>query len=506
MTCAEAQAFDARAIQHVGIPQPVLMENAGRAAAAVLQELFPVGRVVGVVGAGNNGGDALVALRVLQQWGRDVCAVLAAERAENDPLLHGWPVSVSACATWGDAEWDTTLAGAVVVIDGILGIGVQGAPRPRQAEAIGRINASGVPVLAIDVPSGIDASTGATPGAAVRAAATVSFGAPKLGALLGPARALVGRHVVAEIGFPPLDPDDAAVRVVTPTWARARYPQRGTDTHKNAVGRVLVVAGQVGMGGAAILAARGALASGTGLVRVASVPENRSALQSAVPEALFVDASDHAALGEALSQSDALAVGPGLGTGEAAAKTLTVALEGGSVPTVVDADGLNLAAAGVVDLADVAARRPLLLTPHPGEMSRLCPAPADTEDDRVAWALAGAARFGSTVLLKGAPSIVAGPEGDATIDTQASSDLAVAGMGDVLAGVCAGLLAQGLAPETAGPVGLYVSGRAAAIAGRGAATTPSDVLRWLPEARSESGDAEDQLRLPFVTFDADPAR
>jgi len=502
-TGPESVALDRRAIDDVGVPQAVLMENAGRSAATVLQRLYPTGPVVGLVGAGNNGGDALVLLRTLQAWGREVRAVLVADRDAGDPLLHGWPVPLTRDEELDSADWTALLAGAAVVVDGILGTGVRGAPRERQAEAIGRINASGRPVLAIDVPSGIDATTGAVAGVAVRADVTVAFGAPKLGSLLHPARALVGRHVAVEIGFSPWETDATGASVATPAWARARLPRRGTDTHKKAVGSVLVVAGGSGMAGAAILAARAAFRAGAGLVRVCSVPENRVAIQAGLPEAIYVDASDAEAVATALEDSDAVAAGPGLGTDARAAAVLVAVVDGPPRPTVLDADALNLAAAGEVDLADVAAGRPTLITPHPGEMARL--SRGGDASDRPALARDAAATFGCAVLLKGAPSLVAS-NGALMVDTQSSSDLAVAGMGDALTGVCGSLMAQGLAPAVAGSVGLYLTGRAAHIAGRGAALTPSDVVRWLPDALTEEAVSRNDLDLPFVTYDADAPR
>jgi NAD(P)H-hydrate epimerase len=169
----------------------------------------------------------------------------------------------------------------------------------------------------------------------------------------------------------------------------------------------------------------------------------------------------------------------------------------------LDADALNLAAAGAFDLAKVASARPLLITPHPGEMARLM-GPGDA--DAATWARAGADAFACAVLLKGAPSVVATPGGGLLVDTQGSSDLAVAGMGDALTGVCGAFLAQGVEPAEAGAVALYCTGRSARIAGRGVALTPSDVIRWLPEALGHEADATSDLDLPFVTFDADPAR
>lgn len=502
-TARESVELDRHAIEDVGVPRSVLMENAGRSAAAVLQRLHPSGRVVGLVGAGNNGGDALVLLRTLHAWGRDVRAVLVADRDEPEPLLHGWPVPWIADTDLDDEAWANELAAADVIVDGLLGTGVHGAPRERQAHAIRRLNHSEKPVLAIDVPSGVDATTGAVVGEAVRADVTVTFGAPKLGTLLSPARQLSGRVIAVEIAFSPWEADATAATISTPAWARSLLPDRPADTHKKAVGSVLVVAGGVGMAGAAILAARSAFHSGAGLVRVCSVSENRAAIQAALPEAIFVDASEGDALAAALEDSDAVAAGPGLGTAMAAVDVLTAVTTGPARPTVLDADALNLAAAGAVDLARIAEHRPLLITPHPGEMARLV---GSSKGDRAGDARAAAEQFSCTVILKGAPSLVASPDGRLLVDTQASSDLAVAGMGDTLTGVCGSLLAQGLEPATAGAVALYCSGRAAHLAGRGAALTPSDVVRWLPDALTEKGGSETDLDLPFVLYDADAPR
>jgi hydroxyethylthiazole kinase-like uncharacterized protein yjeF len=488
----------------------VLMENAGRSAAQVLARLFGVGPVIGVVGAGNNGGDALVLLRSLAAWGWPVRGILVADRADEGELLHGWDVPVVGDTDIGGDEsaWRSVLEPGAVLVDGILGTGVRGAPRERQARAIRALNAAPQPVLAIDIPSGVDADSGATPGEAVRADVTVAFGAPKLGTLLHPGRGCTGRLIAVEIGFPPMEEGDAAAEVVTPAWAQALLPVREVDTHKNAVGRIVVVAGATGMAGAAVLAARAAFRAGAGLVQVGSSPNNREIVQAAVPEAIFVDADDAEALDAALAEASAVAMGPGLGTGPWGQELLERVVGAGSAPLVVDADALNLLAGGHADgLAAVSARRSVLATPHPGEMSRLVGRPAeDIGADRTGVARGAAEHFGCGVLLKGAPSVVASPGERILVDALGSSDLAVAGMGDVLTGVCGGLLAQGLQPREAGAVGLYVTGRAAVLAGKGRALTPPDVVRWLPDALRERGDGTSDLDLAPVIFDQDPAR
>jgi len=509
-TGAESAAFDAHAIDELGVPQPVLMENAGRSAAQVVVRLFPEGPVVGFVGAGNNGGDALVLLRTLAAWGRDVTAVLVADRPSPESLAHGWNLPSVTDAELGDDEaaWNALLGSAGVLVDGILGTGVRGAPRARQSEAIERLNGAGRPVLAIDIPSGVDADTGQIAGDSVQADVTVSFGAPKLGAMLHPGRGRVGRFVAVEIAFPPMEDDLATGQIVTPAWAQARLPGRATDTHKNAVGRVLIVAGREGMAGAAVLAARGALRAGAGLVQVCSPPSNREILQSAVPEAIYVDASDHDAVADAVAQAGAVTAGPGLGTDAAAAELLGRVLDAGSVPTVLDADALNLVAGGkAASLADVASTRPVLVTPHLGEMTRLVGREGDEiSSDRVATAAEMAEATGCAVLLKGAPSLVARAGRPVLVDTQGTSDLASAGMGDVLAGMSGALLAQGLDAAEAGAVALYLTGRAANLTGLGPALTPADVVEMLPEALAERGDGVSDLDLPFVVFDQDAAR
>jgi len=504
-TGEEAAAFDRRAIEDLGVPQSVLMENAGRSAAQVVQRLYPEGPVVGLVGAGNNGGDALVVLRTLAAWGRDVTAIFVADRPPPEALAHGWGLRCVEDRTLRTGNhWASLLSPAGVLVDGILGTGARGAPRRRQAMAIRRINHAGRPVVALDIPSGVAAGTGEVAGEAVQANVTVSFGAPKLGALLHPGRARAGRLVAVEIGFPPLEPADAGAWAVTPAWAQERLPRRAQDTHKNAVGRLVVVAGSPGMAGAAVLAAQAAFRAGAGLVQVVSPPSNRAVLQAAVPEAIYVSPEDAGALEEALSKAAAVAVGPGLGTGEGAETLLARVLSVPGPALVADADALNLLAeARPRRAADALAGRRALVTPHPGEMGRLLP---EAEGGRMAVARAAAEALRCAVVLKGAPSLVAAPGEPVLVDLQGSSDLAVAGMGDVLTGVCGSLAAQGCAPRDAGAVGLYLTGRAAAVAGRGGALTPGDVVRWLPQALSERGEGVSDLELPFVLLDLDASR
>lgn len=509
-TGEESAALDRYAAEEVGVPEPTLMENAGRSAALLLDRLHPRGRVVGLVGSGNNGGDALVVLRTLAAWGRPVTGVLVSDRPADDPLFHGWDVPlVRDGELRGDeGAWDRALAEAGVLVDGILGTGIRGAPRERQAEAIRALNRSGAPVLSLDIPSGVDAATGAVPGEAVKAVETVAFGWPKLGSLFQPGRDLVGRLLAVEIAFPPPGEDRFPAELVTPAWAHARRPRRPSETHKKAVGTLVVVAGSPGMAGAATLAARGASRAGAGLVRVASSPENREILQKTVPEAIFVDASDESALAGALGEATAVVAGPGIGTDDRAAELLERILDAGRAPVLLDADALTLLGAGRSrSLDEVGETRPVLVTPHPGEMARIHPAEKERiVAERAAVAREAAASLGVAVLLKGLPSVVARPDGHLLVDAVGTSDLATAGMGDVLSGAAGAFLCQGAAPGVAGALALHYTGRAGVRAARGAGLIPDDVAHHLPDALAEEGPGATDLDFPFLVFDQDPAR
>lgn len=503
-TGTESAAIDRAAIERSGVPGEVLMENAGRSAALLLHHLHPRGRVVVVFGGGNNGGDGLVLARTLAAWGRDVAVVPAGGAPVGEARLHGWGLPLLEV---GHDE-DPVPGHPEVVVDAILGTGIRGAPRPPQALWIRRILRTDAAVVSMDVPSGVDGDTGAVPGEAVRAGLTVAFGWPKLGSLLHPARGHAGRLVAVEIGFPPLDPGRVSASLVTPSWAAARRPRREPDTHKNAVGSLLLLAGSPGMAGAALLAGRAALRAGVGLLRIASVSGNREILQSALPEAIVVDSGDAGALDRAMAASRAVAAGPGLGTDDAAATALARILQGLPLPLVLDADALNLSATGrVPGLAEVGRRRPLLVTPHAGEMERITGVPREELlRDRPGSARQAAARFGGAVLLKGTPSLVASPDGTLRIDGGGSSDLATGGMGDVLTGVCGAFLAMGLDPAVAAAVALQGSGRAAARADRGSGLSPVDVAEALPDALREEGPGSTDLPFPFVLLDQDAPR
>lgn len=503
-TANQAARFDHTAIVERGVPESALMENAGQRAALIIEHQYPEGRVVALVGSGNNGGDALVCVRALSAWGRRVMAVQVGNRPRPDPVLHGWEIP---CTTFdperpGAAEeLAGILAEASVVVDGLLGTGIRGAPRPMHSAAIRAANAATAAVVALDAPSGVDGTSGEVPGDAVRADVTVAFGWPKLGTLLYPGRERCGRIVAVEIGFPPQEAEDWA-RLATPGWARTVIPRRPAVTHKYDVGALTIVAGST-MPGAAVLSARAAFRCGAGLVRVCASGQ-AAAVLGEVPETLFVDAADEDAFRSAVERSDALAIGPGLGTGAAARHQLELAMEArGLRPAVVDADALTLLSQGACGSLPGSVGANLVVTPHPGEMASLTAGTvADVQRDRVATALEFAAAHGLVTLLKGTPSLVADPEGRLLISTQeGGSDLAVAGMGDVLTGAVGSFMAQGIEPLHAAGLALHITGRAAARDGLGPALMPSDVVEAIPAALREDGNGDTDLPFPFVTFD-----
>jgi NAD(P)H-hydrate epimerase len=492
-TAAEAAAFDRAA--HGTAPERVLMENAGRAAALVLHRLHPRGRILGFAGSGHNGGDLLVMLRTLHAWGRDVTILTVGAREQDSALLHGYNIVPNRFA---DFPRDFN---ADVMVDGMLGTGADGAPRGDIAAAIKVMNNSARPIISLDLPSGIDATSGAIAGDAVRASATISFGWPKLGLLLFPAREYCGRLIAVDIGFPAVTPGAFNAEAITPDWAAARAPKRPPNAHKGMSGALLVLAGHSGMAGAAVLTAGAAVRSGAGVVRIASDAANRTVLQLAIPESLFLDRAQLNA-GE-VKKVTAIAAGPGLGQDADARAALDVVLKhGAGIPTLLDADALNMLANDLDALKKAARDRPLLITPHPKELGRLTNSSADDVNrDRVAAVRDAAERFGCTVLLKGQPSLIASPDEHMLVNSNATSDVAVAGMGDQLAGVIGGFMAARVSPRNAAGLGLFFAGRAARLAQRGRSLTPTDVSDTLSNAFADPGPDESTLKLPFITFD-----
>lgn len=454
---ASVRALERAAIDGAGLPGRELMERAGAAAFAALCARWPAARRLAVVtGAGNNGGDGYVLARLARDAGCEVRLLALA-----GPGQPGADAALAAAA-WqaaggGTSAFDqSALADCEVLVDAIFGTGLARPVEGEAARAIATMNASGRPVLAIDVPSGLAADTGAVLGTAVRAAVTVTFIGVKQGMVTGAGPALCGDIVFDDLGLPPAlydrHPPDA--RVLTDAERRAALAPRRRDGHKGDYGRVLVVGGGVGYAGAARMAAEAAARVGAGLVSLATRPEHAGLVAAARPEIMAHPVGQAAELGPLLCRAGVVAVGPGLAQGPWARALFAAVLDAG-LPLVVDADALNLLA------AEPCRREDWVLTPHPGEAARLLGSTsAAVQADRYAAVAALRQRYGGVVVLKGAGSLVADASGVA-VCTAGNPGMGSGGMGDVLTGVVAGLAAQGLSLAEAARVGVRVHALAA---------------------------------------------
>ncbi len=432
------RAFDQTAIREYGIPGYVLMCRAGVATLAAVRQRWPEAtRLLVLCGAGNNAGDGFVIARLAREAGLAVEVVTLAEPG----TLAG--DAATACAEFVAAggrsrPWSGSLPPADLVIDALLGTGLARPVTGAWREAIDRLNAGRVPVVAVDVPSGLDAGTGAVLGAAVEARLTVTFVALKTGLFLGAGPDHCGEVLLADLDIPV---DVAAgvppvLRRFGPADLHERLPVRRASAHKGLFGHVLVVGGNTGFSGAARLAGEAALRSGAGLVTVATRPASAPFVTAARPELMTLAVGEPAELDAGLARATVLAVGPGLGQDDWARGVLERALVAGK-PVVIDADALNLIAGSGRQ------RQDWILTPHPGEAARLLgTTTAAIQADRLGAVHALADRYGGTVVLKGRGTLVAGGAGAAWLIDRGNPGMATAGMGDVLTGVTAGLLAQ----------------------------------------------------------------
>lgn len=476
VTAAQAREIDRIAIEGLEVPSLLLMEHAGRAVADAAQALVAeTGRVFVVCGGGNNGGDGYVAARLLLARGlqAQVVAVVPPDRLHGDAaaasrifIRYGGAVDPLGRQPLGE------VGAGDVVVDALLGTGLSRAPQKNFARAIEAVNearARGASVVAVDLPSGVCADTGRALGAAVGAERTVTFGAWKRGLVCHPGAALAGAVEVAEISWPPgvVESMRPALCLLDDAFVRSKLPLRASDSHKGSFGHVLVVAGSAGKTGAASLAGLGALVGGAGLVTVAARGDVLPLILAAAPELMGhalpgtgpLGPDDLPALLEAAEGKDALLVGPGIPRGEETGQLLLGLRRGYAPPMVLDADALN-ALAGLGPLPRQAGRH-LVLTPHPGELARLLGSDVRSiQGDRIETARKTAQAWHGTVVLKGAGTVVADPDGDAAVCPTGNPGMATGGSGDVLGGLLAALLAQGLSPGDAARVAVYVHGLA----------------------------------------------
>ena len=460
---AQVRELDRIAIEEHGIPGYELMCRAGRAVFRAVSDGWPSARrLVALCGGGNNGGDGYVVARLAAEAGLEARVAWLADPEK----LRG-----DARTAWLDARsggvpidpYDASvLADADVIVDALLGTGLERPVEGRWADVIGEISASGRPVVSVDIPSGLSATTGMPLGVAVRAAVTVTFIGLKQGLFTGRGRDLCGPVRYASLGVP-----DAVHAQVAPTAMRyagedleSLLPPRPRDAHKGRAGHVLVIGGNLGMAGAARMAAEAAGRVGAGLVSVATRPEHAASQAAARPEFMFRGIESRQDLDSMLDRATVVALGPGLGQDRWAREMLETAIARDG-PQVVDADALNLLAEAP------AARENWVLTPHPGEAARLLRVSvADVQGDRFSTVTRIRERYGGTVLLKGAGTLVLGQTGPVAVCQGGNPGMASGGMGDVLTGVVAGLFAQGLTAEQAARAGAYVHGTAADRAAR----------------------------------------
>jgi len=503
VTAAEMRELDRQAIEEVGIPSLVLMENAGRTTYQILRREFPglAGPVAVLAGRGNNGGEGCVVARYLAQDGVPVAVFLTASR---DQVKGDARVNLEIAARLGveivevKEEKDLNplahrLARAALIVDALLGTGLNSEVRGLLRQVIEEINRLRPPVLAVDIPSGLCADTGRPLGAAVKARVTVTYGWPKIGQIITPGRDYVGRLWQVDISIPPALAKTVPAELTGAAEMRAFLPPRPFASNKGTFGHLLVLAGSEGKTGAAALTSEGALRAGAGLVTLGIPASLNDILEAKITEAMTLplpEAEDARALGRTalkpiqnfLENKTAVALGPGLGTHPETRDLVRHLALDLPLPLVIDADGVNALAGDPGGLK--AAAGPRVLTPHPGEMARfLGTTVQEVQADRLGIARKAAAGTGAVVVLKGAQTVVADPGGGISVNSTGNPALASGGTGDVLTGLIGGFLAQKLSPWDAARLGVYLHGLAAEywVARQGPLLIAGDLLKIFPE-------------------------
>ncbi len=464
----QMKAYDKAAAEMTGIPSLVLMERAAGALAGEIIRRFSCSlngkksRVLILAGSGNNGGDGFAAGRILEEYGYPVSYVLAGERThcsgETDTqirILENLGVLIGSSVPEGEFD---------VIVDALLGIGLNRAVTGRYAEMIGYINASSAFVVSADIPSGIHADTGTVMGVAVAADLTVTFGYAKLGLVLYPGASCAGETVCKRIGITYREGLEKPAAFLYDREDLARLPIRKEDGNKGSFGKVFVIAGNERMYGACQFAVLGAYRVGAGLVRVLTGGDNRIGLMQGVPEAI-VDTYGADFPGEALEEglnwADCVVIGPGIGTKERACRIMEYVWKHCRLPLVVDADGLNILAVHPEWIREGAAGRPVYFTPHMGEFSRLTKKNIKCCKEDILSSAAGYAAACQVILVcKDARTVVADPAGQIYINTSGDNGMATGGSGDVLSGMLSGLLAQGMQGMEAASMAVYLHGLA----------------------------------------------
>jgi NAD(P)H-hydrate epimerase len=507
VTAAQMQELDRRTIAEAGIPGTTLMERAGAGVVTSIEARFgpPRGKFVTILcGKGNNGGDGFVVARLLRRRGATVCVLAmapASELSRDAQAMYRQFVRAagkSAVRFYSSGTHArSVLKRSDLVVDALLGTGLSSEVTGPYADAIDAVNESGRPVVAVDLPSGLHADTGAALGRAVRASLTVTFGLPKLGLYLQQGIDLAGHVMIIDIGIPQafVDAVESRTSLITESFVRACLPVRRPSSHKGTFGHAAIIAGSVGKTGAAAMAAKAALRTGAGLVTVAIPSSVNDVLEAKLQEAMTAPMPETKArtlsraafdrLTEFMTARTAVAMGPGLSTHPETVELVQTLVKRLDRPAVLDADALNALAGRAAILTEC--KTPPILTPHPGEMARLESNATSqaVNADRIGTATRFARERGVFVVLKGARTVVARPDGAAAISPTGNPGMATAGTGDVLTGMIVGLLAQGVAPWEASCAATYLHGLAGdlAAAEKGhAGLIAGDVIEQIPYA------------------------
>ena len=481
VTAQEMRQIDQQTIEQIGIPGAVLMEHAGSAVVRAIHQHFPECKHIAiVVGKGNNGGDGLVVARQLAHAGQPIQIFLvsppesfAGDALTNLQIAQNLDLPITQVLSEEALQGlKSQLASSDLIVDSIFGTGLRGGVRGFIGNVIGCINEAGRPVVAIDLPSGLAADTGIAEGVCIQAACTVTMGLPKRGNLIHPGATLTGQLEVADIGFPPgvIDAKNVQINWTQPSDAARLLPLRPTHSHKGTYGRVFVVAASTGMTGAAALTSAGALRVGAGLVTLGTPKSLNSILEVKLTEvmtlplpetgdgSLALTAKSH--IIEAVERTKSvIAIGPGLSQHPETAALVHSLVRETDTPIVIDADGINALSRSKDILSSLSSQT--VLTPHPGEMARLIGGTVEAlERDRIGIAQQFAQAHNVTLVLKGAPTVIARGNGEVWINSTGNAGMATGGMGDVLTGLIAGLMAQKVPAFDAAVLGVYLHGLA----------------------------------------------
>jgi NAD(P)H-hydrate epimerase len=502
----EMQNIDRKAIEEYGLPGIVLMENAGNGVVSSLLKRFPdiQNKKVGVfAGKGNNGGDGLAITRLLTDKGIATVVYLLSKKdmlkgdaKTNLEKAEEMGVKIFEITSLDDfkAVKDNILKNDIF-IDAIFGTGLNSGVKGYYADVIRFINSSGKFILSIDIPSGLSSDTGEIIGEHIKAGMTVSLCLPKIGEIMYPAAEYAGDLEVVDIGIPEsiINKEDIKINLIEERYIVKMLPKRRPDTHKGTYGHLVVIAGSRGKGGAAALSSLSALRAGAGLVTLALPECLNVSFEAAIPEVMTlplpdtdegtINESAFDMLIEFLEGKSAVLIGPGITTNHSTSSLIKNLIKKLSCPMLIDADGLNIVADEIKLLKGK--KSPVIVTPHPGEMAKLLNTTSKkVQGDRIGAGRRLATKYGIYVILKGARTIIATPDGDVYINPTGNPGMATAGTGDVLSGIIAGFLCQGLSAKDSSILGVYLHGMAGDISASNLSQTAliaSDLIRALPE-------------------------